>query len=238
MAKNEKKNIFEKMKNKNLEKLEIFDLEGNLIEIKRRDKYYEEVKKEFATTGKISKKVKNMRVILMNSDGRIYIQKRSYFKNENPGLLDKTVGGHVVAGHSLLLTVVQECHEELGFPAVILNDDEFNKALFSTNLQIVGILRQVELAENFISIRKTADGKIFEQPLINAFYIGYFDGPIKFCDGESVGIETFTIEQLKKIISEKPEIFTEDLKFMIKRYEKFLGPIEKNKKIIYGFEKK
>jgi len=221
-------------KNKNLENLEIFDLEGNLLEVKRRDKYYAEIKKEFADTGKISKKIKNVRVILLNSDGRIYIQKRSYFKNENPGLLDKTVGGHVKSGHSLTLTVVQECHEELGFPAVVLNDDEFNKAIFSTNLKIVGIFRQVELVENFISIRKSQDEKIFEQPLINAFYIGYYDGSIQFCDGESVGIETFTIEQLKNLITEKPEIFTEDLKFMIQRYEKFLVPIEQNKKIIYG----
>jgi isopentenyldiphosphate isomerase len=49
----------------------------------------------------------------MNSAGRIYLQKRSRIKEENTGMYDKTVGGHIVAGDSANMTVVKECAEEM-----------------------------------------------------------------------------------------------------------------------------
>lgn len=44
------------------------------------------------------------------------------------------------------------------------------------------------------------------------------------------------ISRLKERIKEEPEKFTEDLKFMIKRYEKYLIPIEKENEPILGYE--
>lgn len=79
------------------ENLEIYDLDSNLLGIQERESFYEEIKSEFAKKNKISRKVKTIRFLLMNSSGRIYIQKRSKIKNENAGLYDKTVGGHVGA---------------------------------------------------------------------------------------------------------------------------------------------
>ncbi|MDR2190529.1 MAG: NUDIX domain-containing protein [Candidatus Peribacteria bacterium] len=95
------------------ELLEIYDLHSNLIGIQERKSFYTDIKEEFATTGKITKKVKRITLLLMNSAGRIYLQKRSKIKNENAGMYDKTVGGHVIAGDSFTMTVVKECVEEL-----------------------------------------------------------------------------------------------------------------------------
>jgi len=95
---------------KGIEDLEVYDLQGNFLGRQRRDLFYKEIREEFSKTGRITKKVKTIKLILMNSDGRIYVQKRSKTKKENPGLYDKTVGGHVRAGHSFYLTVIQECH--------------------------------------------------------------------------------------------------------------------------------
>jgi hypothetical protein len=77
----------------------------------------------------------------------------------------------------------------------------------------------------------------FEQPYINNFYIGYYDGGIRFCDGESSGIEVFTIEELEKQIAEEPTKFTEDLKWMIKRYRHLLVPLNTKKGPTYAFKK-
>jgi isopentenyldiphosphate isomerase len=95
------------------ENLEIYDLDSNLLGIQDRKDFYKEIKSEFAEKGKISRKVKSIRFMLMNSSGRIYLQKRSKIKEENPGLYDKTVGGHVSAGDSFDMTAIRECAEEL-----------------------------------------------------------------------------------------------------------------------------
>lgn len=207
------------------EKLEIYDLNSKLITIENRDIFYKDIIEEFKNTGKISKKVKSIRLILMNSSGRIYLQKRSKIKSENAGMYDKTVGGHVGAGYSFNMTVIKECAEELGFPATVLSDEDFKKAIKTTNLEIIGIFREIEYIDNFISERKSKDDSKFMQPYICFFYIGYYDGPIKFADGESSGIEVFSLEELKEEIEKHPEKFTGDIKFMIEKYEKNLVPI-------------
>ena len=56
-------------------------------------------------------------------------------------------------------------------------------------------------------------------------YVGYYDGAIKFRDGEASGIEVLSLDELKEELTTHPEKFTEDLKFMIEKYEKYLVPI-------------
>jgi len=223
------------MKNENSEILEIYDLEGNLIKTEERTKFYKDIRKEFKQKGEISRQVKSIRLLLLNSNGRIYIQRRNELKPENPGLYDKTIGGHVKAGHTWYMSVVQECHQELGFPAVVLSDDEFRTAIKHTDLRIIGLFRRVDFIENFISVRKSKVGD-FKQPYITTFYIGYYDGSIRFCDGESTGIEVFTLKQLQDRMKKSPELFTEDLKFMIKRYSKYIIPVKKNIIPVLGYE--
>ncbi len=204
------------------ESLEIYKLDGTLIGTQNRDEFYAEVKKEFNEKGVISKKVKTIRVLLMNSLGRIYLQKRSDIKNENPSLYDKTVGGHVTAGNTAELTVIKECAEELGFPATVLSEREFEQAVASVDLKIIGVFKKIDSIDNFSSVRILKDGKSFVQPYISDIYVGYYDGAIRFVDGESSGVETFSLQQLKKDISSNPSKFTEDLKFMIEKYSDFL----------------
>ncbi|MFH1789932.1 MAG: NUDIX domain-containing protein [bacterium] len=207
------------------EKLEIYDLNSDLITIEDRKKFYSEIKTEFKKTGKITKKIKSIRLLLMNSSGRIYLQKRSKIKTENAGKYDKTVGGHVSAGDSFNMTVIRECAEELGFPATVLEPEEFEKATKVTNLDIIGLFKKIEYLPNFLSKRTSNDNSEFIQPHMTSIYFGYYDGPIKFVDGESSGIEVFSLEELKENIKENPNKFTEDIKFMVKKYEKFLVPI-------------
>jgi len=208
------------------EKLEVYDLNSNLITIEDRKKFYCEIKKEFKETGKISKKIKSIRLILMNSSGRIYLQKRNKIKTENPGRYDKTVGGHVSAGDSFNMTVIRECAEELGFPATVLEPEEFENAIKVTNLDIIGIFKKLEYLPNFISKRISKDNTEFDQPYMTSNYFGYYNGPIKFVDGESSGIEVFSLEELKEEIKDNPEKFTEDIKFMVEKYESFLVSIK------------
>ena len=208
------------------EDLEIYDLNSNLIGTQDRQEFYDEIKKEFKKTGKITKKVKTIKLLLLNSFGRIYLQKRSKDKQENPNLYDKTVGGHISAGDSFEMTVVRECAEELGFPAVVLPQNEFDKAIKVTDLSVVGIFREIEDLKDFDSVRISKDGSKIIQPMMTKIYIGYYNGKIGFMDGESSGVQTFSLDELKQTLDDNPNNFTEDVKFMVEKYEKFLVPIE------------
>jgi len=208
------------------ELLEVYDLKDNLIKVEERKKFYSDIRKEFSEKGKISKKVKAIRLLLMNSEGRIYLQKRSRIKSENPGLYDKTVGGHVSAGDTFDMTVIRECAEELGFPAAILSPEDFDRASKVTDLGVVGIFKKIDYVSDFESVRLTANGDKFIQPFMNAFYLGYYDGSIRFSDGESTGIEVFSFDELNEELKNQPDKFTEDIKFMVRKYEKFLKPIK------------
>ena len=209
------------------EQLEVYDLNGKLIGIEERKKFYEGIEKEFSTTGKISKKIKSIRVLLMNSNGRIYLQKRSKTKEVNPGMYDKTLGGHVPASHSWDITLVRECAEELGFPATVVSIEEFDKAITITDISVIGLFRKIDYIDRFISRRKNKKGKDVLQPWMTTIYFGYYDGAIRFVDGESTGIEVFSIKELEEELKKNPEKFTEDVKFMIKKYRNFLKPIKK-----------
>lgn len=207
------------------ELLEIYDLEGNPLGTQDRKEFYEETRKEYAEKGKISRKVKTIRVLIMNSKGRIYLQKRSNLKLDNAGLYDKTVGGHVSRGESLNFAVVRECAEELGFPVVVFSEDEFKDAVNLVDLSVVGVLKKVGEDQNFLSERKMREGD-FVQPYITHFYIGYYDGSIKFKDGESSGLETFSLEELLEEFKRFPEKSTKDLDFMIKKFSEDLKAIK------------
>ena len=209
------------------EQLEIYDLKGKLLGIEDRKKFYEEIENEFKSKGKISKKIKSIRVLLMNSKGRIYLQKRSKLKEVNPGVYDKTLGGHVVASHSWNMTLIRECAEELGFPATVVPIDEFDETVKVTDLSIVGIFKKIDYISDFKSKRKARDGGEIIQPWMTTIFFGYYDGAIRFVDGESTGIEVFSLKELKEEIKTNPDKFTEDIKMMIEKYEKFLKPIKK-----------
>ena len=162
----------------------------------------------------------------MNSFGRIYLQKRSKIKSENAGKYDKTVGGHVSAGDSFNMTVIRECAEELGFPATVLEPEEFEKASKVTNLDIIGIFKKIEYLPNFTSKRSLNNGTKIIQPYMTSIYFGYYDGAVRFVDGESSGIEVFSLDEIKEELKNNPDKFTEDVQFMIKKYEKYLIPIK------------
>ncbi len=208
------------------ERFEIFDMNGELIAVQERKEFEKEIAEEFAEKGRITRKVRAIRLLLLTSQGRVYLQKRSKMKRANPGLLDKTVGGHAAAGHSYSMTVVKECAEELGFPSTVLDTSEFRKAVRVTDLTIIGVLQLIEILENFVSKRRLADGSFFEQPYITGMYLGYYDGPIRFVDGESCGIESFSMQELRDELAAHPEAFTDDLRFMVDRYEQLMVPVE------------
>lgn len=208
------------------ELLKVYDLNGEYLHTQERQKFYDEIIKEFQETGNITKQVEVVRFLLMTTEGRIYVQKRSHTKSENPGLYDKTVGGHVKANYSGNVAAILECQEELAIPMVILPDDEFKLIHKDIDVRITGVMQQIERVNGLISIRRLRGGAEIKQPIIVNFYIGYYDGSIRFKDGESTGVETFNLVELCELIEKNPAQFTDDLRWMIDRFKKYLVPLD------------
>jgi isopentenyl-diphosphate Delta-isomerase len=53
-------------------------------------------------------------VLVFNSRGEIFLQKRSLKKDRQPGVWDSSCSGHVDSGEDYDQTVVRELHEEIG----------------------------------------------------------------------------------------------------------------------------
>ena len=56
-------------------------------------------------------------ILLFNSNGELFLQKRSLSKDEQPGKWDSSAAGHVDSGEEYLACAAREIHEELGIVA-------------------------------------------------------------------------------------------------------------------------
>ena len=53
-------------------------------------------------------------IMLCNSAGEVFLQRRSHDKDTNPGLWDTSCAGHIDSGESVIVGALRELEEELG----------------------------------------------------------------------------------------------------------------------------
>ena len=83
--------------------LAVVDERDEVIGEERRDRIHEKALRHRA-----------IHVLIFNSAGEIFLQKRGMHKKENPGLWDSSVAGHVDAGETYDACCVREIDEEVG----------------------------------------------------------------------------------------------------------------------------
>tara|TARA_Y100001960_G_C14527785_1_gene754546 strand:+ start:60 stop:587 length:528 start_codon:yes stop_codon:yes gene_type:complete len=83
--------------------LSVVDSTDTVIDEKRRDEIHLQGLRHRA-----------VHVLIFNSQGAIFLQKRGLDKQENPGMWDSSVAGHVDAGESYDECCVREIEEEVG----------------------------------------------------------------------------------------------------------------------------
>jgi len=206
------------------EMIDYYSEEGELVGSMEKKRLHEQMRNEYSKKGKITVRHKHVRLILMTSQGRVVLQRRSKWKGDNAGLWDKTIGGHVTSGDTYDLTMLKECAEELGIPATVVKPNEFEHASSVTDLKVLGILTPILSLDNYQSTRGGLNQKKWVEPHMTQFYIGYYDGPIKFIDKESCGIQVFTAQELEDELKKHPEMFTEDMLYIIKKFKNIMKP--------------
>lgn len=203
--------------------LEIYSVEGESLGTIEKKEAHRRMREEYREHGRVSIRHKHVRLILMTSNGRVILQRRSKWKGDNPGMWDKTIGGHVTAGDGYDLTILKECAEELGIPATVVPEQDFDHAASTTDLHVLGVITKLTHLDNYQSSRSTKDGKWVE-PSKTQFYIGYYDGAIRFIDQESCGIQVFTKEELQHEMREHPETFTDDMHSIMQKFGDRIRP--------------
>ncbi|MFH1405145.1 MAG: hypothetical protein ABIH21_03550 [Patescibacteria group bacterium] len=196
---------------------------SDVVKPMERKKYYNEQKKVVEKTGHPTLAVGVFDVLLFTFDKEMIVQKRSNDKAHNPRMIDKAVGGHIEAGFTPAYTAMVECVQELRVPAVVLQRDQ-NEHLIPTlrslkkNLESVAVL---EFIDNKIHIIDNCwDGKCIPTAKNVWLYFGVYGGPMKASDREASGILYYSIDNLKKEMELDPDLFTPDLHYLLKEYEK------------------
>lgn len=210
---------------KNKELLETYDLREDFLGLMTRGDFYKEIEAEYLAIGKITKQVRTVRSLIMNTNARILLQKRSEDKKYNAGLYDKTLGGHCTLRQQSDLALVAELAEELESPGFVCDNADFLYNLNHIDLRVIGLFKDVGYQSGFMSLRKgnpEKGTKDIWQPLMNHFYFGVYDGRFSWVDSEVRGMDSFTLDELTRSIEQKPELFTEDIKVMLPMYRPYI----------------
>lgn len=149
---------------------------------------YDETGKEVGSSPKKGAIDRNLRrgvvgMVLFNSHGELYIQKRSLNKDIAPGLYEQSARGHIDAGEDPKMAMLRELREELG---VHLDDIEF--------------VTSYPFNEGISHGRSISS--------FDFLYVATSDSKITLDHDEVIGGRWITIKELRKKIDESPELFT------------------------------
>ena len=197
-----------------------------------RKEFYDEQIAVFKKTGKPTKAISIVDVFLMNSDGEVIVQKRSHEKRHNPGVFDKSVGGHVRFGDTPDYTAMVETIQELQTPSIVLNNNEdFTKA-FRTLKDYLDTTAVMKFADSFVfSPTKNIDGE--NVTIANKVYIyfGIYNGRTRPVDREAKGVLYYTIDELAEEMKNTPNLFAPEMhdfkKNVFPDLEKFIASAQK-----------
>lgn len=132
--------------------------------------------------------------------GNILFQKRSYEKENHPGLLDTSCAGHISAGDSSRNAGVRELSEELGVFKQA-SDLEFLFEAFHTNELNDGLYKDNEFYDVYKVVLSSEEIKMLK--------------PQK---GEVESFHWFSVKELEKALKENPKQFVwheKDFKWLL-----------------------
>ncbi len=119
-------------------------------------------------------------IMLSNSGGEVFLQRRSHDKDTNPGLWDTSSAGHVDSGEAVLLAAARELTEELG---IAITPDAFREH--------GRLLPSVENGFEHVTL-----------------YSACSDEALNLCPKEIIDGKWLKPDALDRWLAEAPEVFT------------------------------
>ncbi|MBF0463215.1 MAG: hypothetical protein HQL87_17760 [Magnetococcales bacterium] len=211
----------------NEEYLHATDCGGRYVKTAERTALLAEIRDHSRRHGDAPMAVPVVHLILMNSTGAIRLVQRGD-KPENPFMWDKAVGGHVVWADSTLpraafdANMRKEMTEEVGIQEVILAADafQFRQHLLSGSLdfQTQALIHLIDLDPWQGGISRVRQGEPWLKRHHVATYVGVFDGPFVFMDGEAQAERTISKRELMMDIQEHPWLYADGVRIFMQRY--------------------
>lgn len=195
-----------------------------------RDEFYCEQIEVFKKTGQPTRAVDIVDVFIFNKAKELLVQKRSFDKTHNPGLLDKSIGGHVRYEDTPDYSVMVETVQELQTPSIVLRDKvHFTKTLnlLREYLNTIAVVKHGET--KIVTLNKIIGGE--ELGIANKVhvYLGVYDGRVKPVDREAKGVLWYSLPDLEREMKQFPDMFTHDMHYFMKEYrghmEEFLSTL-------------
>lgn len=196
-----------------------------------RNEFYKEQVGVFKKTGKPTRAVEIIHVFVFNESGELFVQKRSHDKAHNPGLLDKSIGGHVQEGDPIDYTVMVETVQELQVPSIVLRSEhDFKKTmgLLHSYLNTIAIMKHFHVDTKFHLLDRVMNGEVVTIANKVHLFFGVYGGRIKTVDKEATGVLLYTLDNLAKELETFPDMFTNDLKYYFEHYQKDMKEFVKN----------
>lgn len=188
-----------------------------------RKQFYDEQITHFQQGTTSSQCIHIVNVLLVNGSWELIIQKRSHDKRHNPGLLDKSIGGHIQRWDTVDYSVMVESVQELQVPSIVIKaDDDFAKrfSLLKEYLNTIALIKHIDSAK-FTLYKQMQEGVIPVGNFVHIFF-GVYDGAVKNVDSEAKWVLFYTLDDLLAEMQSVPQIFTDDLHKFIPKYEKEL----------------
>lgn len=207
-----------------LEELEAVDRQGQVLKVVERNELLAEMAHDFDQTGDNNFAVRVVHIMLARSNGKWLIVQRGN-TTQNPFMWDMTVGGHIKAGDIWDESALREVEEEIGVTSKIVSLLDYPKVLASADLTKTAIMRLIDLDPWYQApMTRRDDGKVWKKRECQAVYVGVYDGPISFPDGEAQNVQEVHPDELEALMAKDPTHYMSFLKMFLERYRYYLTP--------------
>ena len=102
---------------------------------------------------------RSVHILVFNSTGSLFLQKRAMVKDESPGLWDSSAAGHVESGEDYISCAKRELNEELSLSDVQLDEVLFIPAQSTTFWEHVRVYKCVTDSNICINKNEISEGK-------------------------------------------------------------------------------
>ena len=102
---------------------------------------------------------RSVHILVFNSTGSLFLQKRAMIKDESPGLQDSSAGGHVESGEDYISCAKRELKEELSLSGVQLDEVLSIPAQSMTLWEHVRVYKYVTDSNICINKNEISEGK-------------------------------------------------------------------------------
>ena len=102
---------------------------------------------------------RSVHILVFNSTGSLFLQKRAMIKDESPGLWDSSAAGHVESGEDYISCAKRELNEELSLSDVQLDEVLFIPAQSTTFWEHVRVYKCVTDSNICINKNEISEGR-------------------------------------------------------------------------------